>query len=357
MNDRQLLDFPPALPQPQVSNGDELEDNESSTTTARFSRLSALHLFRRDYIAGFQSTNTEKRNWFSADAWREVREVFASLPRERQQCYERERDHILERERCLPKPQKKNESTSVLLLATRRPASSQAQTEVQVPSQHLGCDEPLVSGINASAPVLGNLMPGDREKLQRATQDLDSLSRVSRGCARECIESGDTTVWPVDESQILASLVSLRAKGKTLSNAASEFSDRCQTVAGPDPSQPAFPKTVEIHGQCGTLCQLEYSTADRLQHGQIVSALQQACSFDKPTKAVQADVLIAACVEGGGSKTLTYFFMTAISGKGGYIKPDSVQILCKVLSRRSGDDFETGIMFGLLFSLFARFPA
>lgn len=73
---------------------------------------------------------------------------------------------------------------------------------------------------------------------------------------------------------------------------------------------------------------------------------KKTVSFDKPTKVVQSDVLIACLVECGSDKILHYFFITAISGKGGYNKPDAVHVFCKLVSHNGDDDFATRYSIG-----------
>lgn len=315
---------------------------------SRVFRMSPLHYFRRDYIASQQCAGP--KNWFSTESWEEVRAAYNALSVERKQRYERERAYNLEKARCEGTAANKStnkRSQPLLLLGSNRPLAQQTQQQQDaavVQSGPAGI-EPMVSGLNHPASVLANLLPGDFDKLKSASGNLVDMSRATRLCASEHLKSGDATVWPVEASNVLASLVTIRAKGLTLNDAHKDFCNRCQIIAGPRAGEPEFPKSVFIHGQCGTLCQLEYSTLDRLRHVKVVDALSEAVAFNKPTKVVQDDVLIACCAECGDQKIMHYFFMTAISNKGGYSKADSVQIFCKVVDRRSDDDYAARSLF------------
>lgn len=315
----------------QVSNGEQLElENEEPQKC----RLSALHLFRKDYIAG---NSQNRQDWFSKGAWEEVRAAFQALQPERREIYERERLNNVEKEKNLRAGSKKQSTQPLLLLQGRQNKSEEIvahETEL-----HSG-EEPSVSGIDVSAPVLANLLPADFDELNHATTSLANMSKVTRSYATEQNKSTDATTWPVGESNVLAALATTTAKGVSLKQAGKDFSKKCQMVSGPEPGKDVFPETVIIHGQCGTLCQLDYSTKDRLRHSKVAEALSAAASFDKPTKVVQGDVLLACHIECGLGKLMWYFFITAVSQKGGYNKPDAVHVLCDVVDRRDdADDF------------------
>lgn len=323
----------------QVSNGEQLqlEDQEP-----QMCRLSALHLFRRDYMAG----NSQKRqDWFSKGAWEEVRAAFQALQPERREIYERERLNHVEKEKNLRPSSRKQSAQPLLLLQGRQNKSEEIvsdETEL-----HSG-QEPPISGINISAPILANLLPADFDELKHATLSLSNMSKASRSYATEQNKSNDATAWPVGESNVLAVLATTTAKRISLKQAGSEFSKKCQVVSGPEPGKDVFPERVIIHGQCGRLCQLDYSTIERLMHSKVVEALSAAASFDKPTKVVQGDVLVACHIECGLGKLVWYFFITSVSQKGGYNKSEAVHVLCDVVHRRDhADDFAARCSFQL----------
>ena len=298
-------------------------------------RLSTLHLFRRDYIAG-----QPNRQWISKDGWAEVRAAFSTLSADRKAMYDREKQQNVEKEKHMRESVKKQSDEPILVVQPggRGARGDTIQTRDDRKQQHLGI-EPKVSGLNRSAHVLANLLPSDSEELKDTTTDLQKMSRQTRSYATECNSSGGTNVWPVGETNVLSSLASSRAKGLTLQQATKSFADKCQVIAGPGPDEAPFPRSITIHGKCGALCQLEHSTLERLLHGKITDALQQSVAFDKPTKVVQADVLIAAGIDCGGNRVMKYFFATSVSNKGGYNKPDAVHVMCHVV--RANDELAT----------------
>ena len=303
--------------------------------------MSALHLFRRQYMQG--KHDAPHGPWCSKEAWQEVRCAFDSLPQERKDAFEKERLALVGQNKTLTK--KKSEIMPLLVSSKGCPKTTSSLAgegstseivkvaDASVPSNVL-----TVAGTSCQAPILSNLLPSDSSDLTNATSSLEDLAKATTKRAAELLESTETTVWPVEESNVLACLTATRAKGMSLQGACKEFSERCQMIAGPESDQVEFPQTVTIHGQCGALCQLEYTVRERLLHGEIVSALQKVASFDKPTKVVQSDMLLVCLVNCGGNITTKYFFLTAVSNKGGYNKPDAVHVLCKLVSQDHRDD-------------------
>lgn len=307
-------------------------------------RMSALHLFRKQYIAGKERS---EGSWCSKEAWEEVRNAYNMLPPERQAIFEKEQKANVDHEKSLPRRQ---QSLMPLVVSTKYSAKTSSNGELGSDIERLETEKanepPTVAGTNCAAPILTNLLPADFDKLVAATSSLEDLSNETNSCAADFVNSSDTTFWPVEESNVLACLAATQAKGMTLRGACKEFYERCQVIAGPEQNQEEFPASVTIHGMCGALCQLEHSAKERLLYGQIVDALEKTVSFDKPTKVVQSDVLIACLVECGSDKILHYFFITAISGKGGYNKPDAVHVFCKLVSHNGDDDFATRYSIG-----------
>lgn len=301
-------------------------------------KLSALHLFRRDYVAGKKEID-KRTNWVSAEAWNEVRDAFHALPPERKESYEKQRLNHVDREKSL-RGVKKQSDQPILLLSSRSSRTQQV-AERKSMLMHSG-HEPLVAGINDAAPILANLLPADFDEMCAATENVEDMSKVTRGYATEQNKSTDT-VWPVGEANVLAAMTVASAKGYTLKQAQKDFTQKCQVVCGPEPGLDTFPTKVMIHGQCGALCQLEHSVHLRLLHQRISDALKQAVSFDKPTKAVQSDVLTACRTDHATiGKMMRYFFITAISDTGGYNKPDAVHVMCNVIHQRDmADDLAT----------------
>lgn len=296
-------------------------------------RLSAIHLFRRDLVAGQKGTN-----WVSRNAWADARDAFNALPPDRQESYETQRLNHVDRERSLRGVSKKQSDQPILLLSGSKTLDRQvAERE----SKHSG-HEPLVAGINDAAPILANLLPADFDQLCAATGSLEDMSKATRGYATEQNKSTET-VWPVGEANVLAAMTVAHAKGYSLKQAKKEFTQKCQVVCGPEAGLETFPKTVMIHGQCSALCQLEHSVHLRLLHEKISDALKEAVSFDKPTKVAQSDVLTACRIDHATmGKMMRYFFITAVSDKGGYNKPDAVHVMCDVIHQRdTADDLAT----------------
>ena len=321
-------------PVAQAKKDQQIQDTKGSQGRQR--TLSALHLFRKDYIA---SQPQKSKDWCSKQAWSEARQAFHELPEQRVLHYRNQQTL-----NALKEKGERNQGYSTVLLMSSSNKTPQSNLGLELPTNSenrvaLNQNEEhcRVEGINDDAPILANLLPADPDKLREATHSIANMARASANGAIEHVTSTDATIWPVGETNVLAHLVATRSKGVTLSNAMKEFTQRCQVIAGEPTANPSFPQKVLIHGKCGSL---EFTAVERLLHSKICEALEQLVSFDKPTKVVQHDVLVASrCEYDDGSSFVQYFFMTSVSNKGGFNKADSVQVLCKVVDRRSDDDY------------------
>ena len=301
-------------------------------------RLSALHLFRRDYMT--QKVQPElSESWFSKEAWGEVREAFGNLPLERREGYEKQRLAHIDRERCLrPITNQTRPSNSGILLIGNGKKPQQATCDAVTLAGEQNQLGTLIPDTKCPAPILANLLPPDFEKMKHATTNIDNCLQETLKHGREYVGAGHTAAWPVEESNVLTALAGVRGKGMTLHDAHRDFSSKCNMVAGPTTGQQEFPNSIMIHGKCGVLCQLEHLPSQRVLHRKIADGLQRTVDFDKPTRVVQDDVLIACKAEYKDRKKMYYMFMTSVSGKGGFHKPDCVQILLKVVSQCCDDD-------------------
>ena len=301
-------------------------------------RLSALHLFRRDYMTQKVQPDSAE-SWVSKEAWDEVRQAFCNLPLERRESYEKQRLAHIDRERCLrPITNQTRPSDSGILLLGNGKKPQQATHDLVTLADEQNQLRPLIPDTKCPAPILANLLPSDFDKMKHATNNIDNCLQETLKQAREHVGADHTVAWPVQESNVLSALAGVRGKGMTLRDAHKDFASKCNMVAGPATGQQESPNTILIHGKCGTLCQLEHLPSQRVLHRKIANGLQEAVSFDKPTRVVQDDVLIACKAEYKDRITMYYMFLTSVSGKGGYHKPDCVQILLEVVSRRSDDD-------------------
>ena len=321
----------------QAKKDQQIQDTKGSQGRQR--TLSALHLFRKDYIA---SQPKNSKDWFSKQAWSEVQQAFDELPEHRVLHYRNQKTLNVLKEHG---ERNQGYSTMLLMSSTNKTPSSNlclgpstnCENRVSLNQNQEHC---RVEGTNHDASILANLLPADPDKLREATNSVADMACASTNVASEHLTSTDATIWPVGETNVLAHLVATRSRGVTLSNAMKDFNRRCQIIAGKPTASPSFPEKVVIHGKCGSLCQLEFSAVERLIHGKVCEALARLVSFDKPTKVVQQDVLVASrCEYDDGSSYVQYFFMTSVSNKGGFNKADSVQVLCTVVDRRSDDDY------------------
>lgn len=293
-------------------------------------RMSALHLFRRDYIAG----QPKGKDWFSAAGWAEVKQAFQALSLERRELYESQRQHLVERERHLQRAHPQSRDCGILLLSSKPTVSGMSTSQLCKPE---GMDDmdlcalPCCRGTGHSAPLLANLLPGELQEVDKAAKSAQAFLVATE---KHAAQQTDQTAWPLDESNVLSTLATTRAKGHSLKEATRDFCRKSQVIAGPKPDQPLFPSTVVIHGKCSGLCQLEHSVQERVAFNKVVQALTDLSSWDKPTKVVQADVLLACSVLGGDGRppTVLYCFLTAVSSKGGYNPADAVYLLCDVCS-------------------------
>lgn len=126
-------------------------------------------------------------------------------------------------------------------------------------------------------------------------------------------------------------------------------------IAGPEGcAGGAFPDKVQIHGKCGEMCMLETTAFERLLLEKIVKGLATFVSSGTPTKMVQSDILIAIqTTHSDGMESFKYCFISGISSKGGFNKPDAVHVSCRCLNEStSSDHFESQVHSGSIYCMF-----
>lgn len=304
-------------------------------------KLTPLHLFRKDYMMQHKASRS---NWMSREAWAEIKDAFGRL--EPAVCRRYDAQCVLNRDKSQhsrqlrslqPEPQRLLDDVVIGsvngvavpphgVVASANPASLQP-------------GENMVEALGKPRPIFGDLLPPDFDALNQAAESVESLQSAERTTISNTSLQQEVH-WPVEESNVLASLVGAHATHSNLARAGKEFTKRSQVIAGPDGTS-VFPNKVEIHGKCGQLCLLETTMAERTLFDKIVSGLAAMVSSGTPIKMVQADILLAVVsTHCNNSKSVQYFYVSGISCKGGYQKPDAVHISCRVLNR-SSDDFET----------------
>lgn len=220
---------------------------EAEPTRVSLARLSPLHFFRKDYM------RQHKGNPVSRESWADVKAAFAQLNEVQLARYNSLCTLEQERGRCMHQ-------------LKRLQGEPQPHQIVVIPSAgHVAAPhiEPEFSGVDdTSQPIFGDLLPADFDLLRRCSERVEDLQPAARKSALQCSTDSDIH-WPLEESNVLAALVSASAKEGGMKAAGKEFKKRCQVIAGPDGAGKVFPSKVQIHGKCGSVCVLETSVLER----------------------------------------------------------------------------------------------
>lgn len=291
---------------------------ESMTSPpASSSRASAILLFRKQYIAA-QTTAGKTRDWFTKDAWKDVKTAFSELPAQ-------ERTHFEKLAKCVNFNRR-----------LRGKAAAKKTVAIDIRPEQLAL--PLLDQDHSL-----ELMPVAQASVESTVPNA-FLSTFEHTHLQQCASSVDCFVghlneefqkagkrigvdpWPLREENILKALLSLRCRGIPAKGAVKHLSKVCQHLAGPKSTdeQDQFPSTVIYHRHCadGVCCTL-YPQSFKMQC-QIADALHSmARRFKSPSDLVRSDLLIEITVFGaeGNPFQKLHFIVTSVAFRGGTQQP------------------------------------
>ena len=196
----------------QVENGTSSERSSSqkaevSGTSGGNLKASALLVFRKAYISGQKKLGSEVKNWFSKDAWAEVKAAFASLPVETQASYQALADscNTLRAESA---------KTKALADQFEFENSNSSGAAVKSAQSDLAICPVPAGPLNV---LLGSLDFKElRDKMASLEEFVAHLAHQHQDLVSKCSKAPVNNVWPIDESNILSSLMGIRCAKKSL---------------------------------------------------------------------------------------------------------------------------------------------
>ena len=200
---------------------------------------SPIGVFRRQYIAS-KGLAGVKQNWVNAASWEEVKTAFDDLA-------PGQRVHFQQLASCL---------NTKRCLAKRKPnTASGKEVSVGVDDIHTASSKsiPAEAILKLRPPALNISVASDFrvEHLSDCISDLEGgLVRISR--------SSTLDPWPISETAVFTSLLSLRCRGVHIKDAAKNLSRTCQFLAGPKSEE--FPDKVRYIRSCQHVCHACWGT-------------------------------------------------------------------------------------------------
>ena len=301
--------------------------SNSAPTTRSGWKASPLLLFRQSYIAS-QKKSESVRNWVAKEAWEDVKRAFNLLSDDQKQHYEKmasalNKQRFLSKNKSKLKQQLKPKEINDL---DRQPTEQTALANLELPAVFNGC-----------------LCCPDPAALKDHMASVDGLFGHMADEFRKCAGSQQLNPWPVEESNVLATLVSLKGRGMNCKDAVKHYSTVTGFFAGPKPGDEPFPNKVTYHQSCRGVCVNQHGfTAVQFQTKVIDSLHKMARTlFKKPSDLIREDMLLG--FESSSTNVITrtkYFLVSAVAFRGGVQKPaESYVKLDARTERPSGDVF------------------
>ena len=199
----------------------------------------------------------------------------------------------------------------------------------------------VLSAANASErhpfPWNSAMCSSDSKALQQSCRSVDALFQHLAAQYNHVLSLEQPTSWPLEESNVLAALVSLKCRKVSLAQAVSQLAKVCQAVAGPPSEEDKFPAKVQYYPRCPAMCCYSTEPTALRMFRDVVAALHAiAAEFDSPAAAVRADLLVRISAKAAQQSQDWYFLLCGCAFQGG--RQARVQLYCVLDKIQSEQD-------------------
>ncbi|CAE7268084.1 unnamed protein product [Symbiodinium sp. CCMP2592] len=174
---------------------------------------------------------------------------------------------------------------------------------------------------------------------RRLTTQTSSVSRffghLTEKYEQATASEEEASMWPLTESNILSSLLSLKCRGKTLKDAVQQINKTSNAVAGPRSVDDRIPGKVKYFATCPGVCLNSCESGALILYRKVVSTLNELCNgFSSAAEAVRSDMLLRITSKSGARYSQDrYFLLASMAFQGGkqprvqcYAQMDKVQM-------------------------------
>lgn len=285
----------------------------NSTVRKKHGKMSPVLMFREPYIKTQRELGV-CRNWFTKEAWADVRKAFSSLSDAEKQSWKTAADA-----QNLSVQNSRNRTKKWLAVDADSvggdPAAS-SSTTVSTAERNVAIPKP---------PILNAFLSfHDSNCLKHQTSCVgDFLYHLADRFSSAGATSGQVDPCPIGESNILSTLLSLRLRKIKLRDVMQVLSRTCEATAGAKSEHDIFPEKVTYAQHCQGICGTLNVDLIRCQ-SKIVESLNAmvVAKYKRPSDLVRDDLVLSFEMTISNKEvTQEFYLVTATAFQGGIQKP------------------------------------